>query len=151
MSRLGGRAALFHLIHYFHSCADLAEHRITPALCCLVLVIQKCVVADIDEELRCGGVGIGGTGHGHGADGVEQTIVGFVGDRLAVGLLNEASFEATALDHKVVDNPVKDSVVVKTALGVLKEIGCRNRGFFEVEFDSDITVIRFKDNHCVQP
>src|SRR5690606_23302774 len=75
-----------------------------------------------DEELGAGRMRVHGAGHGDGANGVADAVVGFVLDRRAGILLHHARLEAAALDHEIVDHPVEDGVVVMAVTHVLLEV-----------------------------
>ena len=116
-------------------------------------------VAGNEEELTAAGVGCTGFGHGNGARFVVETVVGFVGDGVAVlltvGLGNAvvavavpeplggvaaravAVGEIAALNHEVVDNPMEDGAVVVPVLDEEFEVLNVNRGRIRVQLDGD--------------
>src|ERR1035438_1392124 len=113
------------LVHHFHAVDDAAEDAVAPAV--LARIVEEAVVADVDEELGGGRMGIGGAGHGNSADLVLEAILGLVFHRLAGGLLRHARLEAAALDHEPVDDAVEDGVVIVAGGYVVEEVLCALR------------------------
>ena len=95
---------------------DLAEHGIAVAGRRFVLVVQEVVVRHVDEELRRGGVGIVGTGHGDGAALVGKAVVGFVLDGGMGRLFFHLHVHAAALDHESLDHAVEDQSVIESLI-----------------------------------
>ena len=118
---------------------DLAEHGIAVAGRRFVLVVQEVVVRHVDEELRRGGVGIVGTGHGDGVGVVLEAVPGFVDHGLAgVGLFLHVGGMAAALNHESVDDAVEDRVVVEAGFHVIQEVADGFGRFRGVQFNDDV-------------
>ena len=102
---------------------DLPEHGIAVAGRRFVFVVQEIVVRYVDEELRRGGVGIAGTGHGDGVGLVFEAVPGFVDHGLAGGgLFLHVGGMAAALNHEPVDDAVEDRVAVEAGFHVIQEV-----------------------------
>ena len=110
-------------------------------------MIEKAVVAQIDEELRRCTVDDRGPGHRERPAQVLFAVRCFILDGIASRLLVHVRGHATALDHETRDDPVKNRVIEKTILGVLAKIGAgKRRALFE-QFDDDVAMIRGNGDH----
>ena len=108
--------------------------------------VEEVVVNGVDEELRGGGVDLGGAGHRDGVLAVLEAVVGLVADGLVGGLLDHVRGEAAALDHEAGDDAVADEAVVKAFVDVAEEVGDGDgRGGF-VELQGDIAFVGLHDN-----
>lgn len=133
-------------IHDLHAFGDLAKYCITPALRAFTAEIQEVVVFDVNKELRTGGVGVGGAGHGDAAIDILEAVIGFVGNGGAGGFLLHILIEATALDHEVIDDAMEDSAIVMAAFGVLHKISHGLGGLGGVQLQGDVAKIGVQDN-----
>lgn len=138
---------LIDFVHYVFTLSDLAEHAISPALWRCCRVVQKFVVAGINEKLRAGRMRIGGTRHGHGVVVILEAVRCFILYRAARGLLFHPGLEAAALNHEARDHPMKYRVVVVTVFDILCEVSRGFRRFFAIEFDDDIAVTGLQLDH----
>lgn len=88
-----------------------------------------------DEKL--GAIGIG-TGVGHG-DGAPVILIGnrFVGKFIAWSA-GAIALGVAALDHKTVDDPMENCLVIKTLLCQKDKVVGGNRGLLGIELDSNI-------------
>ncbi len=133
------------LINHVHAFDDFTEHAVAPAV--LTGVVQEVVVAGVDEELRSGGIGHVGAGHGDGVVVVLQAVVGFVLDGGVGGLLAHAGLEAAALNHEVVNHAMENGVAVKTGVHVVEEVLDGDGGFFGIQLQGDDAEVGVQFNH----
>lgn len=141
----GGNA--FDGFDYVHAFDHFTKHRITPALYGLCAVVEEGVVTNVDEKLRGRRVWLRGASHGHGADLVTQTIVGFVLDRRFGRLLLHARLETATLDHEVADHAVEHGAVVMAALHVFLEVGNGFRCLVFEQVEGDDAVVGVQLDH----
>ena len=143
----GGNA--FHFIDHAVTFGDLSKHRVSPPLGCFGGMIQEIIIFDIDEELVCGAVGIRCTGHGNGVRVVFQHVVRFIDNGVFGGFLCHIFGEAAPLNHKSVNDPVKDGAVVMTVIDVGQKVFHGLRGFFFIKFQKNVAHTGFYFYHFV--
>ena len=141
------RFAFFDLVYYIHAIGYFSEDCIAPALIRLAAVVEEVIVTDIDEKLRCGGVGHGCSGHGQSTYIVAQSVVCLIFDGSAIVLLLHARLESTALNHEVVNNTMKYSPIVESRFSIFDEIRCRNWCLVEVELYGNCAVVGLNYDH----
>lgn len=141
----------FDLVDHVHAFNHFSKHAVAPALHVFAAEVQEVVVSHVDKKLCGGGVRIVGACHCQGADGVFQTVVGFVLDGRVGRFLVHARLETAALDHEAVDHTVEDGVVVETGAAVVQEVFNGNRRFVSKGLDNDIAVIGVESNHSFNP
>ena len=78
-------------------------------------MVEEVVVLHVDEELRGGRMGVLCARHGDCPALVLQPVVGFILDRCLRRLLLHVRGKTAALNHKVIDDPMKNSTVIEAA------------------------------------
>ena len=147
----GGDA--FDGIDYIKTIDHFAEYGVAPVLNDGFAVqlfrteVQEGVIGGIDEELRAGGMRVGGACHGDGVFLVGQAVGRFVLNRLACFFFVHVLVHAAALNHEAFDDAMEDYAVVEAVFDVLLEVFGGNGGFVEIEFDFDVAFIGVQDNH----
>ena len=149
MTRHGRRRTALDPVDHVHAVHDLAEYRIAPAVGSLVAMIEKAIVGDVDKELRSRRMRVRGAGHGDRAADVFQAVIGFVADRGAAALAAESGSETAALDHEIVDHPVKQGAVVEALFDIVLEVARRNGRLVEIEFDANGSEVGLQRYHGV--
>jgi len=91
-------------------------------------------------------VGIHGAGHGDGAAVIGKTVVGFVLDGGAGGLLVHAGAKAAALDHEAGDHAMENGVGIKAVIHILQEVGDGVGSLVGEELDQDVARGRFQQH-----
>ena len=96
-------------IDHVHALYDLAEYRVAPA--CLIRIERRVIEqVHVRFDCRCT-VRLGGAREADGTAHVGQAVAGLVDDLRSARTFDfEIRVEATALDHKIRDHAVKDSV-----------------------------------------
>ena len=90
------------------------------------------------KELRRGGVGIVGTGHGDGVGVVLEAVPGFVDHGLAgVGLFLHVGGMAAALNHEAGDDAMEGQSVIEIAVGKRNEVADALRRLFRIQLAVD--------------
>ena len=69
---------------------------------------------------------------------VAQAVVSFILNGVASCFLSHARLKPTTLDHKVIDDTVKNSAVIMTVFDVLHKIGDAFGGFYFIKFKNDV-------------
>ena len=133
-------------INDVHAIADLAEYGVTEIA---ATVIQKIVVAQIDEKLRCCAIDLARSRHGQRAAVIALAIIGLVRDRIAGRFGGHFFIHAAALNHEIRDDTVKDCAVEMSVGDVLAEIFARNWRFVLEQLDTDVAVISLDCDHDV--
>jgi len=82
-------------------------------------------------------------GHGDGSAGVGQSVAGFVFNRRLGDFLGHVGPVPSALDHEILNDPVKNRPVVKLGVDIRKEVGDGAGGFLRIELEGDIPLARF--------
>lgn len=134
----------FDLIDDVAAFNDLAKHSVAPAVGRGRREIQKVVVSDVDEELRRGGVGVIGARHGNGVAVVLQTVIGFIFDRVARGLLLHSGLKTATLNHEVIDDPMENRAIKEAFLHIAEKIFNGFGRFFSIQLQDNIAFIRLK-------
>ena len=124
-----------------------AEDAVAPAVGVRGPVIEKSVVGDIDEELRGGGMRVGGARHGNGVALVLEPVLRFVFDRGLSRLLLEVWRKSAALDHESVDDAMEHRVVEMPSADIFEKVGDGFGCLRGIELDRDRTVIGVQDDH----
>lgn len=78
-----------------------------------------------------------------------QAVICFVFDRCLCLFLNHTRLKTTALDHKTINDPVKDGTVKVATLYIFQKVSHSLGGFFSVQFQFDIAEIGVQYNHRV--
>ena len=88
-----------------------------------------------------------GAGHGNGALHIAEAVVGFVLNGLAGLSRGHPRFKAATLNHEVADDTVENQPVIETVANVLFEVFGSLGGLVVIQFQSDVTVGGFQQNH----
>ena len=134
-------------IHHIHAIGYFAEYGITEALRSWCCVIKETVLTNIDEELAGGTVDDIGACHGDRTMIILKPVCGFILDgRLLVALVAHVGSQATALNHKAVDDPVKDGVFVEAVIGVSDKVSGADWCIDGIEFEDNVAHAGFDAN-----
>src|SRR6266702_4985918 len=106
------------LVNHVHSFQYLPEYAVTEMVLMLPLMVQKRVVNRVDEELAGSRIDHRSTGHRESAALVQQTIGRLVFNGKLRFFHLHIFIHAAALNHEVLDNPVKYQSVVMAVLDV---------------------------------
>jgi len=92
-----------------------------------VLTVEKRSIAEADEKLTAGRIGVLAPGHGECAKNVfffvKLGIDGIAGPASAdPGVISFLAQRVSSLNHESINNPVKGCSIIKTLLGQLAEI-----------------------------
>ena len=137
----------FYFVDNISARRHLAEHAIAPALGIRRGVVQKIIIADVDEKLCGGRMRVAGACHGDGVTIVLELVVSLVFDRCKCAFLFHTRFEAAALNHEAINYTVEDRVVVMTAFYVGEKVFRGKRRFGGIQFDTDDAVICMQIDH----
>ena len=88
------------------------------------------------------------TGHGNGVFVISQTVGRLIGNgSLNAPLLLKAAQKTASLDHKALDNAMKNRPVVKARGNVLFKVFASYGRFFRIKFNINYTFIGRQTNH----
>ncbi len=129
------------LIYNVHACRDTTEDSVAYAVLRLGLV-KKSVIGRIDKELAGRTVRNVGSRHSDRVLFILQSIPRLILDWGPCFLRAHIGSHASALNHKTLDDSMKNGSVVMTILGILQEVCRRNRSLLGVEFDRNVAKCR---------
>jgi len=110
------------LIQNVFAIGDFAKHGVTPTLDVLSSVVEKIIVLHVDKKLCGGGMRVLSSCHSDGATVVSQPIISFVFHWRFGVLLFHVGGKSATLNHKVVDDAVKNSAVIEAVCYVREEV-----------------------------
>lgn len=145
VNALAARAYFGNFIDHGMAGSDLAKYGVAPAAGGFVLVVQKVVVGHVDEKLAGGRVWGIQASHSHAVALVFEAVVGFAVDGFAGGFGIHVGVKATTLDHKAIDNTMKNGAIVMALTGIGDEIGYGLRGFGFIEPQGNVAHIGADD------
>src|SRR5699024_1432048 len=134
-------------IDHVHAVHHFPENSIAGLV---VVVVQRYVVRQVDEELGGGGIGIRRARHGQRAAFILQAIAGLVLDGWtpARGFFIVLGI-AASLDDETGNDTMKDSAIVEVFLDIFEEIGNRLRRLVFEHLYGYIAVIGMQYDHGV--